>query len=231
MNFDFETKPAALLSLSVKRAAPCLLVAAMGLVSWSLPLSAADRPDVLMIVVDDLNDWIGCLGRRPSAITPHIDRLAARGTLFVNAHCQAPLCNPSRTSVLSGLRPSTTGVYGLQPGARQVPMLKNWVMLPQYFAQHGYFTASFGKVWHDGSIKPADQAAEFAVYGPAAGEPLPKTKIVTTESAMKVVDWVDPKGFGRGLLVFDSTTALIGIGLTAGRLVFYDQKRIERESG
>lgn len=173
----------------MNRSAPCLLVALLALICSSTPLVAAERPNVLMVVVDDLNDWIGCLGGRPSAITPHIDRLAARGTLFANAHCQAPLCNPSRTSVLSGLRPSTTGVYGLQPGARQVPMLKDWVMLPQYFAQHGYFTASFGKVWHDGSVKPADRAAEFTVYGPAPGEPLPKTKIVTTESAMKVVDW------------------------------------------
>jgi len=152
-------------------------------------IAAAPRPNVLMIVVDDLNDWIGCLGGRPAALTPNIDRLAARGALFSNAHCQAPLCNPSRTSVLSGLRPSTTGVYGLAPGARQVPMLKDWVMLPQYFAQHGYFTASFGKVWHDGSVKPADKSAEFEVYGPAPGEVLPKAKIIETESAMRVVDW------------------------------------------
>ncbi len=160
---------------------------------------AADRPNVLMIVVDDLNDWIGCLGGRPAAITPHIDRLAARGTLFRNAHTQAPLCNPSRTSVLSGLRPSTTGVYGLQPGARQVPLLKDWEMLPQYFQRHGYFTASFGKVWHDGAVKPADRPKEFNVYGPSPGEPLPKQKIVQTESAMRVVDWgvlpVDEKEF------------------------------------
>ena len=164
----------------MKRAAHGLLVTLLGFICSSPSLVAAEPPNVLMIVVDDLNAWSGCLGGRPSAITPHIDRLAARGTLFANAHCQAPLCNPSRTSVLSGLRPSTTGVYGLAPGARRVPMLKDWVMLPQYFAQHGYFTASFGKVWHDGAVKPADKAAEFTVYGPAPGEPLPKTKIVTT---------------------------------------------------
>lgn len=153
-------------------------------------LAAGPRPNVLMIVVDDLNDWIGCFdGPQPHAVTPHIDRLAARGTLFNNAHTQAPLCNPSRTSVLSGLRPSTTGVYGLAPGARQVPMLKDWVMLPQYFAQHGYFTASFGKVWHDGAVKPADRAGEFEVYGPAPGEPLPPKKFVQTQSKMGVVDW------------------------------------------
>ena len=175
-----------------------VLCSVVGLSTTGL-VQAADRPNVLMIVVDDLNDWIGCLGGRPAAITPHIDRLAARGTLFRNAHTQAPLCNPSRTSVLSGLRPSTTGVYGLQPGARQVPMLKEWEMLPQYFQRHGYFTASFGKVWHDGAVKPADRPKEFTVYGPSPGEPLPKQKIVQTESAMRVVDWgvlpVDEKEF------------------------------------
>ena len=167
----------------VARLAVLLLV----LVRFSL--GAAEPPNVLMIVIDDLNDGIGCLDGHPHAFTPNIDRLAARGTLFANAHCQAPLCNPSRTSVLSGLRPSTTGVYGLAPGPRQVPMLKDWVMLPQYFAQQGYFTACFGKVWHDGAIKPVDQPHEFNVFGPAPGEVLPKTKLVATESPMRGVDW------------------------------------------
>lgn len=155
------------------------------------PATAAEaRPNVLMIVVDDLNDWIGCMdGQHPHAITPNIDSLADRGTLFSNAHCQAPLCNPSRTSVLSGLRPSTTGIYGLAPGPRKVPMLKEWVMLPQYFAAQGYFTACFGKVWHDGSIKPADKPDEFDVYGPAPGEPFPSEKFVETPSDMRAVDW------------------------------------------
>ena len=161
-----------------------VLLAAVGLPA------VETRPNILMIVIDDLNDWVGCLpGPQPHALTPHLDRLAARGTLFANAHAQAPLCNPSRTSVLSGLRPSTTGIYGLLPGPRQAPMLKGWVMLPQYFAQHGYFTACNGKVWHDGAIPPADQPKEFTVYGPAPGEPLPKKKFVQTQSPMPVVDW------------------------------------------
>ena len=78
-------------------------------------LKAADpKPNVLFIAADDLNDWLGCLGGHPQASTPNLDRLAHRGTLFVNAHCQAPLCNPSRSSLLTGLRPSTTGIYALQ---------------------------------------------------------------------------------------------------------------------
>jgi len=69
------------------------------------------RPNVLMICVDDLNDWVGCLGGHPQAKTPQIDRLAKRGILFENAHCAAPRCNPSRVATLSGLNPGSTGVY------------------------------------------------------------------------------------------------------------------------
>src|SRR5215213_5738313 len=87
----------------------------------SLCNAETQRPNVLFIAVDDLNDWIGCLGGHPQAKTPNMDRLAARGTLFTNAHCQAPLCNPSRASVMTGLRPSTTGLYALEPWFRTVP--------------------------------------------------------------------------------------------------------------
>src|SRR5512139_128436 len=76
------------------------------------------HPNVLFIAIDDLNDWVGCLNGHPQARAPNLDRLAARGTLFLNAHVQAPLCNPSRASLLTGLRPSSTGIYGLAPGIR-----------------------------------------------------------------------------------------------------------------
>jgi arylsulfatase A-like enzyme len=80
---------------------------------------APGRPNVLFLAIDDQNDWIGCMGGHPQVKTPHIDALARRGTLFTNAHCQAPLCNPSRSSLLTGLRPSSTGIYGLAPGMRR----------------------------------------------------------------------------------------------------------------
>ena len=86
-----------------------LLVAAAWLTA--LTVAAADKPNVLFIAIDDQNDWIGALGGHPQVKTPHIDGLARRGTLFSNAHCQAPLCNPSRSSLLTGLRPSSTGIY------------------------------------------------------------------------------------------------------------------------
>lgn len=92
-------------------------------------------PNVLMISIDDLNDWIGVLGVHPDIKTPHLDRLANEGILFTNAHCQAPICGPSRASLLSGLRPSTSGVYGQikDKNLRSVSALKEIDFLPQYF--------------------------------------------------------------------------------------------------
>jgi len=161
---------------------------------WALALAiasvnAAERPNVLMIAADDLNDWVGCLGGHPQAQTPRIDALAKRGTLFTNAHCQSPLCNPSRSSLLTGLRPSTTGIYTLQPGIRQVPALQAAVTLPQYFGQHGYHTSVFGKIYHDGSIAPKDRAAEVTVWGPAPGMPRPKQRISRGNWDHPAMDW------------------------------------------
>lgn len=153
-----------------------------------------NKPNVLFIVIDDLNDWVGCLGGHPQAQTPNMDRLAARGVVFTNAHVQAPLSNPSRSSVLTGFRPSSTGIYGLVPGIREVDATKNSVSLPQYFREQGYFTAGFGKVFHDGSIPKELQKDEFDVWGPAPGMPIPEKKFVETPSPIKAMDWgVFPK--------------------------------------
>src|SRR3954469_15349156 len=81
------------------------------LIAWPSMLRAAERPNVLFIAIDDLNDWIGCLGGHPQARTPNIDRLPPRGGLFSNADCAAPLCNPSRAAVFSGRQPFETGVF------------------------------------------------------------------------------------------------------------------------
>ncbi len=76
-----------------------------------MDIHAAEKPNVLFISVDDLNDWIGCLGGHPQAKTPNIDRLAASGMLFTNAHCAAPACNPSRTAIMTGISPHKSGLY------------------------------------------------------------------------------------------------------------------------
>ena len=90
---------------------PLVAVCIAAITIFASCVSATTKPNVLIIAVDDLNDWVGCLQGHPQVKTPHIDALAARGTLFTNAHCQAPLCNPSRASLLTGLRPSTTGIW------------------------------------------------------------------------------------------------------------------------
>ena len=73
-------------------------------------LVPADQPNVLFISVDDLNDWIGCLGGHPQARTPNLDRLASSGVLFTNAHCPAPACNPSRSAIMTGVSPHVSGI-------------------------------------------------------------------------------------------------------------------------
>jgi arylsulfatase A-like enzyme len=106
------------------------------------------RPNVLFIAIDDLNDWIGCLGGHPDVRTPNLDRLGQRGVLFTNAHCSAPACNPSRASLMTGIRPSTSGVYHNPDPWRQSPVLKNAVTIPQHFMAHGYRAVGGGKIYH-----------------------------------------------------------------------------------
>ncbi len=74
-----------------------------------------NKPNILLIAVDDLNDWIGVLEGHPQVKTPNIDRLASRGVIFSNAQCQSPVCNPSRASLMTSLYPSTSGIYFLNP--------------------------------------------------------------------------------------------------------------------
>ena len=110
-----------------------------------------DPPNVLFIAVDDLNTWLGCLGGFSNTKTPNMDKLAAQGVLFSNAHCQAPLCGPSRASLMTGLRPSTTGIYGMIPDESirsQNLATKDIIFLPEYFRNHGYHTMGIGKLFH-----------------------------------------------------------------------------------
>ena len=112
----------------------------------------SDKPNVLFISVDDLNNWIGVLNNYSSTKTPNMDKLAAKGVLFTNAHSQAPLCGPSRASLMTGLRPSTTGIYGMIDDNKirsENPAKKDIIFLPEYFNMHGYHTMGIGKLFHD----------------------------------------------------------------------------------
>jgi arylsulfatase A-like enzyme len=124
--------------------ASCLFLASAPLVRGDE--KPAQRPNVLFIAIDDLNDWIGVLGKHPQAKTPNLDKLAQRCTLFTRAYCAAPLCNPSRTALLTGKRPSTTGVYNNDQPWR--PGMPDVVTLPEYFRAQGYRVLAGGKIFH-----------------------------------------------------------------------------------
>lgn len=147
------------------------------------------RPNILFIAIDDLNDWVGPLNGHPQVKTPHMDRLARRGTTFLNAHTQSPLCNPSRTALMTGMRPSTTGIYGLQPWFRDVPELEDLEPLPKYLERHGYRTYSTGKIYHGGYGRK-DGDDEFNELGPGASVGArPETKLVNTPQNHPLMDW------------------------------------------
>lgn len=124
-----------------------------------LPLQAKPAPNVLFISVDDMNDWVGCLGSDRVPI-PNIDALAQRGLLFSNAHAPSPKCAPSRAAILTGRRASTTGLYSNSHWWR--PAYPDLVTLPHFFKQHGYYSAGGGKIHHhtDG-FNPPDQWDEY----------------------------------------------------------------------
>jgi arylsulfatase A-like enzyme len=167
----------------------------LSLTNFSIWAAQESKPNILFIAIDDQNDWIGHMGGHAMAKTPHIDRLASRGTTFLNAHCQAPLCNPSRTSLLLGLRPTSTGIYGLSPAARELPELKDRISLPQHFAAQGYRTYATGKIFHAGTTAGGgkkDSAAEFqvtAAYGGVGSRPAKKLIKKTPMGNHPLMDW------------------------------------------
>lgn len=151
------------------------LISSIGLIaiaSWGdmSPRENA-RPNVLMISIDDLNDWVGFMGGHPNTKTPNMDRLAKRGTIFMNAHTAAPHCGPSRTALWSGLRPSTTGVYGHinDEDLAKTPAGKG-VYLSNWFENNGYKTMGKGKLFHhwapDGAFMEFDGTRETPRFGP-----------------------------------------------------------------
>ena len=132
----------------------------------SLVFGASKKPNVLLISIDDLNDWVGCMGGHPQAKTPNIDRVAKMGTLFNNAHCQSPVCNPSRASMMTGRYPHTSGVYFLSPDLKEAPVLKKLKTMPEVFADHGYKTMAAGKIYHRGDKRFFQEYLPTGGFGP-----------------------------------------------------------------
>jgi arylsulfatase A-like enzyme len=222
------------------------MVPAIILASFFVGLSAQDeeRPDILFIAVDDLNDWVGVLGGHPQAKTPNIDRLAARGMTFMNAHSPSALCNPSRTALLTGLRPSTTGVYGNGADWRTMDRFNGIATLPRYFRDSGYRTFGAGKIFHahtfgpDGFFGLNDPDAWDAFYPsitrqlpdevrpyarPANGNPLFNgfdwSAVVAEDAATgdgQVVSWVE-----RQLTAETGTPRFVAAGIYRPHLPWY----------
>jgi choline-sulfatase len=126
------------------------------------------QPNVLFIGVDDLNDWIGCMGGHPQVQTPNLDALAASGAVFTNAHCPSPICNPARASLLTGVHPARSGLHFLAPLFRDTPTLADAVTLPQHFMQSGYHVMGVGKVFHQRHDQASfhETGGKFGEYGP-----------------------------------------------------------------
>lgn len=141
---------------------PKLLILALSVTSLlSSPSHAAssdaERPNILFIAIDDMNDWVGFLGGHPEAITPNMDRLAARGVNFTNAHCSAPGCSPSRNSLLYGKEPFNSGYYAFYNGEGSHDDLRaKYTSLPTHFKANGYHTYGAGKIHHGTKGHPSE---------------------------------------------------------------------------
>lgn len=113
-----------------------------------------DQPNVLFIVVDDLNDWIGAMGGHPAVKTPNFDALAAQGMLFTEAYCPAPTSNASRTAVMTGIRPSSSGIYNNMQPWRESDIIRFAPTIPQFFRGQGYVVMGSGKLFHEAYPDP-----------------------------------------------------------------------------
>src|SRR5215213_60274 len=135
-----------------------VLIVSLG--GFSLATGAAERPNVLFIAIDDLNHWVGHLERNPQTRTPNIDRFASSGVAFTKAYCTAPACNPSRASLMSGQRPSTTGCYLNEQNWR--PGISDDKLLNSHFFKAGYRVFGAGKIYHGAADRGGDWTDYFA---------------------------------------------------------------------
>jgi len=162
------------------------------------PIYSGDAPklNVLFIAIDDMNNYIGPLMNQPGVKTPGLDALARRSVTFANAHCAAPACHPSRVSIMTGVHPSTSGIYKNLFGAHgprwrdESPILKDAVVLSQHFRNHGYRAVGGGKIFHALQWTPGDSQNDPTAWDDYRGDPLdpiskdwPRAKYISDETA------------------------------------------------
>jgi len=158
-------------------------------------ISAQGKPNVLFIIADDLRDYAAWMGGHPQSVTPNMDRLAKMGMRFTNAHCNYALCNPSRTSLLTGMLPSSSGVFGNEQDWRRSVQIVGKPTLPEYFKTQGYTTAAAGKIFHanhggpegrlagwHGGRRGFEQDAAWDLRFPQAGVQIPDLPVHTGQN-------------------------------------------------
>jgi arylsulfatase A-like enzyme len=180
----------------------------------TLPLVAAEKLNVLMIAVDDLKPALACAGD-PHALTPHIDALAKRGTVFTRAYCQQAVCSPSRSSLMTGRRPDSTKVYDLVTHFRKA--LPEVVTMTQHFKNNGYYCHGVGKIYHGGyDDKPSWsvpwEATKGANYGPEGLKEMARLRAAKAEKD-------DSKIRGLPAEAADAADTALNDGWTANRMI------------
>jgi iduronate 2-sulfatase len=165
---------------------------ALVLLVIAVPAWAAEKPNVLLICVDDLKPLLGCYGEK-TVKSPNIDRLAARSVLFERAYCNQAVCSPSRNALLVGLRPQTLGIYDLPTNFRR--SRPDAITLPQHFKQHGWRTEGLGKIFHVGQGNVEDPASwsvpHWKSNGVAYALPASKTKDSPRGATYEAADVAD----------------------------------------
>jgi arylsulfatase A-like enzyme len=171
--------------------------------------AAPAKQNILFIAIDDMNDWIGCLQGHPGTITPNLDRLAASGVNFTSAHCAAPLCNPARVAIMSGRRPSSTGVYTNGQPYHGSKVLSGVVTLNQHFKNNGYLTLGCGKIYHNTRGAFADNDGWHDYGRPKESSVLSGEPPLAGAAALAQFDW-GPTKTGDEAMHDYQTTEWIG---------------------
>ncbi|MGI9443089.1 MAG: sulfatase, partial [Rubripirellula sp.] len=154
------------------------------------------KPNVLFIAIDDLNDWTGMLAGNPQSKTPHMDKLASRGLVFTNAHCAAPACGPSRSAIMSGIRPSTSGNYINKSSLIHNPILNKSVLLPEFFQRNDYYVCGAGKLFHGYHFNNEVKGRGFDDYFPSKTQDLPSWQGLKFSSKLPLGGWTRTADWG-----------------------------------